>query len=153
MQLSHLQQILLNNYQQRFPLVSRPYLQIAEELGVTEIEIVFAFEQLIHAGLISRLGAVIKPNQMGHSCLVAMQIPPAQLITIANMINQYSQVNHNYARDHEWNLWFVIIADNENELNQLLSDIEVKTGFSTMRLPLIKDYFINLGFELNFEYR
>ncbi len=148
MQLTALHKALLNNYQQDFPLSPTPYLEIATALGVTEAEVLAALTELANQRFISRIGLIIPPNQLGVSCLVAMAIPQAQLQTVANVVSSYSEVNHNYEREHAFNLWFVLIANNQQHLQKVLTEIEQKTGFLTMQLPLIADYFINLGFEL-----
>lgn len=148
MQLTALHKVLLNNYQQDFPLSPRPYLEIAATLGVTEAEVLAALTELVNQRFISRIGLIIQPNQLGVSCLVAMAIPDPQLQIVADIVSSYTEVNHNYEREHAFNLWFVLIANNEQHLQNVLTEIEQKTGFLTMRLPLIADYFINLGFEL-----
>lgn len=148
MQLTALHKVLLNNYQQDFPLSPRPYLEIAATLGVTEAEVLAALTELANQRFISRIGLIIQPNQLGVSCLVAMAIPDPQLQIVADIVSSYTEVNHNYEREHAFNLWFVLIANNEQHLQNVLTEIEQKTGFLTMRLPLIADYFINLGFEL-----
>jgi siroheme decarboxylase len=149
MSLNRLQKTLLNDFQQDFPLTPRPYQHIADQLNVTEDEVIHAFNELNADGFISRIGAVISPNRLGVSCLVAMQIPEARLQAVAEMISHYREVNHNYERENRFNLWFVLIADNPQHLSQVLDEIEQKSGFATLRLPLVKDYFINLGFQLD----
>lgn len=148
MQLSPLHKALLNNYQQDFPLSPTPYQDIADSLGVTEAEVLATLNELANERVISRIGLIIPPNQLGVSCLVAMAIPENQLQTVADIVSSYKEVNHNYERDNRFNLWFVLIASHEQHLQQVLSEIEQKTGFLTMQLPLVADYFINLGFEL-----
>lgn len=148
MQLSPLHKALLNNYQQDFPLSPTPYQDIANSLGVTETEVLATLSELASERFISRIGLIIPPNQLGVSCLVAMAIPDAQLKTVADIVSSYKEVNHNYERENRFNLWFVLIANNEQHLQNVLAEIEQKTGFLTMQLPLVADYFINLGFEL-----
>lgn len=148
MQLNPLQKALLNNYQQEFPLSPTPYQDIADSLGVTEAEVLATLTELANQRFISRIGLIIQPNQLGVSCLVAMAIPHEQLQTVADIISSYKEVNHNYERENTFNLWFVLIANNEQHLQSVLREIEQKTGFLTMQLPLVADYFINLGFEL-----
>ncbi len=148
MSFSPLHKALLNNYQQDFPLSPTPYQDIAAHLGVTEADVLQAFSELSEQRFISRIGLIIPPNQLGVSCLVAMAIPAEQLQTVADIINSYKEVNHNYERENRFNLWFVLIAGNNEHLQTVLSEIEQKSGFSTMQLPLVQDYFINLGFEL-----
>jgi DNA-binding Lrp family transcriptional regulator len=92
---------------------------------------------------------VIAPNSIGSSALVAMAVPEADLARVAEMISEYPEVNHNYERENRFNIWFVAVADDEHQLQQVIADIETKTGYSAMLLPMLADYFINLGFELN----
>ncbi len=147
--LNNLHKQLLNDYQQDFPISPQPFLEIAGKLGVSEDFIIKAFSLLQEQSLISRIGPIIQPNHIGTSSLVAMTIPAEQLESCAEIINQFSEVNHNYERDHAFNLWFVIIASDQNNLTDILSSIEKKTGFATFKFPLLEDYFINLGFQLD----
>ena len=148
MQLNSLQKALLNNYQQDFPLSPTPYQDIADALGVDEADVLATLNELANERVISRIGLIIPPNQLGVSCLVAMAIPENQLQTVADIVSSYKEVNHNYERENRFNLWFVLIANNEQHLQKVLAEIEQKSGFLTMQLPLVADYFINLGFEL-----
>jgi len=147
-QLSDLHKQLLNNYQHHFPLSATPYQDIAKTLNVSEAEVLTAFQELTEAKLISRIGAVISPNKIGCSTLAAMLIPPEQLLEIAEILNNYAEINHNYEREHDYNLWFVIIANDKNHLQRLITDIEQQTGFAVMILPLLEEYYIDLGFQL-----
>lgn len=147
--LAPLHKHLLNDYQQDFPLSPTPYRDIAEQLGVTEDEVLAAFQSLSEQQMISRIGPVIAPNSIGSSALVAMAVPEQDLSRVAELVSEYSEVNHNYERENRFNLWFVAVADNEALLQKVIADIENKTGYPVMLLPMLADYFINLGFELN----
>jgi len=149
--LTLLQKQLLNNFQQEFPISLTPYLDIANALGVTEDTVLSAFNELRQNNLISRIGPVIQPNHIGLSTLVAMSIPNEQLFSIANIVSHFPEVNHNYQREHHFNLWFVLIATDQSHLNSVLSEIELQTSFKTMQLPLLEAYYINLGFQLDLE--
>lgn len=147
--LSPLDKQLLNNYQQEFPLTATPYQTIAEQLGVSEDEVLMGFQHLYQQNCISRIGPVIAPNSIGASALVAMAIPETDLQRVADLISAYPNVNHNYERENRFNLWFVLMADDAMQLEALVSEIEQQTGYSAMLLPMLADYYINLGFELN----
>ncbi len=147
--LSALHKQLLNNYQQDFPLSLTPYLDIANQLGVAESEVLAAFQTLAAEKLISRIGPVIAPNRLGSSALAAMAVPESELARVAGQISRYREVNHNYERENRFNLWFVLIANDEQHLQTVVEDIELTTGFKTMLLPMLADFYINLGFELN----
>ncbi len=147
--LAPLHKHLLNDYQQDFPLSPTPYRDIAEQLGVSEDDVLAAFRSLSEQHMISRIGPVIAPNSIGSSALVAMAVPEADLARVAELVSEYPEVNHNYERENRFNLWFVAVADDEAQLQQVIADIESETGYSAMLLPMLADYFINLGFDLN----
>lgn len=140
---------LLNDFQRDFPLIERPYLEIANKLGVSEDEVLSALSELRDNQLISRIGPIIPPNQIGVSMLVAMAVPEPELQRVADIISRCPEVNHNYEREHRFNLWFVAVAATAEHLVRVLDAIEKETGYPTQRLPLLKDFFIDLGFRLD----
>ena len=148
LQFSELEKHLLNDYQQALPTSLTPYADMAERYGVSEQTVLNSLKHLQQIGVISRVGAVFKANSVGTSTLCAMAIPPEQLIRIADIVSSYQAVNHNYEREHQYNLWFVLTSQNQTELEQVISDIEQQTGYLVLNLPMIKDYYINLGFKL-----
>jgi DNA-binding Lrp family transcriptional regulator len=143
-----LQQRLLNDYQQGLPLSPTPFAEIAAQLGVCEQEVIDNLEQLQQRGAISRVGPVFRTHSIGASTLAAMSVPPAQLETVAALVNGFAEVNHNYEREHELNLWFVATAPDEEHLAQTLQRIERQCGHEVLALPMLEDYHIDLGFEL-----
>ena len=140
---------LLNDFQHDFPLTERPFQTIAESLGVTEEEVLSAFNALNDQHFISRIGPVIPPNHIGVSTLVAMAVPENELQAVADKISAYEEVNHNYEREHRFNLWFVLIASDDRHLQAVIRTIEQETTYKTMQLPLLDDFFIDLGFKLD----
>lgn len=139
---------LLNNYQRGFPLCSRPYAELAQQLQISESEVLQRLLQLKQAGSISRIGPVFRPNSIGVSTLAALAVAPDQLEQVATLVNAYPQVNHNYQREHRYNLWFVATADEPARLANTLEQIRSETGCAMLDLPLVKDYYIDLGFDL-----
>lgn len=143
-----LQRALLNNFQQGFPLTSRPYAELAEQLGVSEQEVIATLKSLQENKTISRVGPVFRVGSVGTSTLAAMAVPEDKLDEVAALVSEYEAVNHNYEREHEFNLWFVATAPDEQALQHTLLDIEQRTGLQVMYLPMLEDYHIDLGFEL-----
>jgi len=146
--ITNLEKHLLNDFQHGFPLVSRPFKEIARKFDTTEEVIIGMLTQLQKRGFISRVGAVFRANSIGASTLAAMAVPTDRLEEVATMINSYSEVNHNYQREHHFNLWFVLTASDEQVLNAILDDIEQRSGIAVMYLPMLEDYHIDLGFDL-----
>lgn len=146
--LGTLERRLLNEFQHNFPLVPNPYAEIAKRLGTDEQSVLQALEVLQRTGAVSRVGAVFQTHRVGASTLAAMAVPDEQLEEVAELVSGYTEVNHNYEREHRFNLWFVATAADEKQLVAVLEDIEQRTGIAVMALPMLEDYHINLGFEL-----
>ena len=145
---SALEKRILNNFQHDLPLSATPFADIAAQLGVSEDEVLGTISQLQHDGVISRVGPVFRPNRIGVSTLAAMSIPAEKLECVARIISAFSEVNHNYERDHAFNLWFVVTASSDEHLDIVLQEIEQHAEYPLMSLPMLDDYFIDLGFNL-----
>jgi DNA-binding Lrp family transcriptional regulator len=147
-QFSNLEQRLLNEFQQGMPLTSTPYADIARQLGVYETTVLETLKRLQTEGVVSRVGAVFRPNRIGASTLAAIAVPTEELEDVAAMVNEFVEVNHNYEREHRFNLWFVVVAEDEDRLEAVLAEIEERCGYPVLDLPLLNEYFIDLGFDL-----
>jgi DNA-binding Lrp family transcriptional regulator len=160
LKLSLLQQEIINNFQKDFPLCSQPFQAIAQmlsnevlsdnQLNCNEQQIISAIEALNQLGVLSRVGPVFDHKKAGASTLAAIAAPPEQLDKIAGIVNQFEQVNHNYAREHDYNLWFVVTASDPMALAETLQEIELLTGLPILVLPMEASYHIDLGFKINF---
>lgn len=139
---------LLNDFQRGFPLAPAPFDVISHKLGLDVNEVLDTLRRLVHEGTVSRVGAVFRPNRIGVSTLAAMAVPEDRLAAVAQRVNAHAEVNHNYEREHHFNLWFVATAANAAHLDRVLRDIEQETGCPVMRLPMVQDYHIDLGFDL-----
>ena len=146
-----LEKRLLNNFQRDLPLSSTPFVTMAEELGVTEEEVIGGLRALTERGAVSRVGPVFRPQRCGASSLVAMAVPEDRLEAVAELVNNYPEVNHNYEREHRFNLWFVLTASTQDRLQAVLNDIEQSTGLATLPLPMLAEYHIDLGFPLQWD--
>jgi DNA-binding Lrp family transcriptional regulator len=147
-ELSKLEKRLLNEFQRGFPLSHAPYADIAYDLDVHEADVIECLRSLRDRGLLSRIGPVLAPKRIGASTLAAMSVPEAALERIADLVNGFAEVNHNYEREHDINLWFVVTAPNEIRLRQVLKEIETCAGYRVYNLPMLESYHIDLGFPL-----
>ena len=139
---------LLNEFQRDFPLCPAPFAELAARLGVAERVVLRTLERLRHEGKISRVGAVFAPKRLGASTLAAMAVPAEQLAGVAEAVNRFAEVNHNYEREHRFNLWFVVTAASEGRLQATLGAIEKAAGHSLIALPMVEEYHIDLAFPL-----
>ena len=139
---------LLNAWQRDFPLVPRPFGEIALRSGRSEHDVLEEFRLSQASGVIDRVGPVFRPNTVGASMLAAIAVPRERLKAVAAIVERERGVNHNYERDHSYNLWFVVTGASEAEVDLTLSRIEEAAGLPVLRLPLLEEYHIDLGFDL-----
>ncbi len=149
--LSELEKRLLDAYQHGFPLTPNPYGDIARELGSDEQTVIATRRRLKDRGLISRIGAVVTPHKAGWSTLAAMAVPPDRLEAVAALVSDFTEVNHNYEREHRLNLWFVVIGPDVAHVRSVLRDIEARTGLTVLDLPLVEAFRLDLGFSLQWD--
>ncbi len=139
---------LLNDFQRGLPLVAEPFAEIAGRLACRQDEILAVLDRLQRRGAISRVGAVFAPWRVGVSTLAAVAVPPERLEAIAAQVSARREINHNYQRDHHYNLWFVATAADEAALAAALDGIAADSGCRVLSLPLVEQFHIDLGFDL-----
>ena len=141
---------IINRIQGNFPLTSEPYKQLARELELSEEELLNRLKMLKEEGIIRRLGAVFDSQKLGFcSTLVAMQVPDDKIEETAEVVNAYPGVTHNYLRDAEYNMWFALIAESPQRIEQILEEIRQKTGVEKIRnLPALELFKIKVNFQI-----
>ncbi len=137
---------IVDGFQSGFPIEERPFRAVGDAVGVDEAEALTRVERLYDDGIFRRFGPVLNPPVIGSSTLAAVSVPDERFDQVAAVINDYRQVNHNYRRDHEWNMWFVVTAGSRERRDEILSEIEARTGLSVLNLPMLTDFYINLEF-------
>lgn len=142
---------LLNDFQRDFPLMPAPFRELAERLDCGEEEVIARLGRLRNEGSVSRVGAVFAPRRVGASTLAALAVPPERLEAVAQRVSAQPEVNHNYEREHAWNLWFVATAEDGPALARCLRRIRRETGCPIVALPLEVEYHIDLGFDLRLQ--
>ncbi len=139
---------LLDRWQRGFPLLERPYAVLAADIGIGEPEALAELRRLLDAGVISRVGATLRPNTAGASLLAAMCVAADRLDAVADIVNAEPGVNHNYEREHAFNLWFVVTGADRAATAAALDRIRAGSGLDVLELPLERSYHIDLGFPL-----
>ena len=141
---------ILNRIQSDFPIASRPFEAVAQELGLSEAHVIERVRALKAQGIIRRIGANFVPGKVGFvSTLCAAQVPEDRLEHFAQVVNRYPGVTHNYQRDNAFNVWFTFIARSREQIENSLASIAKETGVETiLNLPATKVFKIRAQFEL-----
>ncbi len=141
---------LLNLIQCKFPLEARPFLKLANELDITEEQVIEIVKNLKNNGYIKRLGGIFDSKKLGYySTLCAIKVPLDRIPEVAKIINDYAGVTHNYMRDHSYNMWFTVIAASVEAVKEFLGYIKTKTGIEDIiELPAVNLFKISVNFNL-----
>jgi DNA-binding Lrp family transcriptional regulator len=143
-----LRRAMLDDWQRDFPLVPAPFAHVAATLGTSEAAVLHEFGRLQREGSVSRIGAVWGAGAGGAGMLCALAVPAARLVDVAAMVSAEPGVNHNYEREHDWNLWFVVTGHDRDAVAATVDRLEVRSGLRALRLPMRRAYRIDLGFDL-----
>ena len=141
---------ILNRIQSDFPITPRPYLTIADELNLTEAEVLDRISRLKQTGIIRRIGGNFVPAKLGYvSTLCAAKVPEDKIERFADVVNRFPGVTHNYLRENSFNVWFTFIAPSMEEIEQNLEDIEQETGIKEiLNLPATRVFKIKAQFDV-----
>lgn len=139
---------LLNDWQRDFPLVDEPFAEIGRRYGIDEDEVLAGYRAHADSGALSRIGGVWAAGAGGAALLCAMRVPQERLPEVAQLVSAHPGVNHNYEREHAFNLWFVITGRDAAAVERGVAALERASGLRAMRLPMQRVYRIDLGFDL-----
>ncbi len=149
-QLDEVGKKLLNEIQWVFPLVDRPYLEIAKKHGVSEQDAMRRITALKKMGIIRQINAIFDTRRLGYkSALVAFSVKPDRLDQVADFINEHPGVSHNYERNHEYNMWFTLAVPPGTDMKNDLDRMAALDGVIKYRvLPTLKLYKIGVRLDM-----
>jgi len=141
---------ILNRIQSDFPIDPRPYRVLADELSLSEEELLTRLKRLKEEGIIRRIGGNFVPEKLGFvSTLCAASVPKEKLASFTDTVNRYPGVTHNYRRDNRYNIWFTFIAPSRDDIRRHLAAIAEETGITDiLDLPAARVYKIKAQFDL-----
>ena len=150
MKLDAVDKSIINRIQSDFPIESRPYLAIANELGLMEDQVIDRVTALRSEGVIRRIGGNFVPHKVGYvSTLCAARVPENRMDLFTQTVNRYPGVTHNYQRDNEFNVWFTFIAPSMAQIEKNLETISRETGITQIiNLPATRVFKIKAQFDL-----
>ncbi|RLU02917.1 MAG: Lrp/AsnC family transcriptional regulator [Ketobacter sp.] len=138
---------IINRLQDGMPVCDEPYLHIANELAISEADLLQRLQAMLDNKILSRFGPMFHAERLGGGlALAAMRIPEEEFDQVAAQVNQLPEIAHNYERNHEFNMWFVIATEQLDDINAVVSRIENLTGFPVYNMPKIEEYYVGLRF-------
>ncbi|MFC7096860.1 Lrp/AsnC family transcriptional regulator [Halobaculum marinum] len=154
--LSTLERAVINAFQGGFPVVEHPWEPAAAALTERGVDVdaetlLATVRDLDERGVLSRFGALVNAEEIGGTAtLVAMHAPEERYEAVAETVNDFREVAHNYEREHpHLNMWFVVSVADEAEVARVLADIEDATGQETYNLPKQEEFHVGAKFLLD----
>lgn len=139
---------IVNRLQDGLPVVDRPYAAVAQELGVSERALLDRLQKLLERGVLSRFGPMYHAERLGGGLtLAAMAVPEGCFERVAETVNAFPEVAHNYAREHALNMWFVLASERSERIPETIREIEAATGLTVYDLPKRREFYVGLRFE------
>ena len=143
-----MQDTLLYQMQNTFPMTERPFKAIADELNTTEAEVLATVQRLKDENIIRQTSAIFDTKRLGYtSSLVAFKVAEPAIDRAAEIINAHPGVSHNYLRNHDYNIWFTmaVTPDSTLGLERTIAILQEQTGAEdAIILPTIKMFKISV---------
>lgn len=141
---------LLNLLQGNIPICSHPFAAMAEGLGTNENFVLARLRELQKSGYLRRIGTFFDSSSLGYQgTLVALEVEPSEIKSVAEAVNRYPGTTHNYEREGRYNLWFTLLTPNPEREKKILAEIRSLNGVEDMiKLKANKKYKVNVQFKL-----
>jgi DNA-binding Lrp family transcriptional regulator len=140
----------INRYQGGFPLTELPFAPVADQLGISSSELISLILNLLDEGLLSRFGPLYDAASMGGSItLAALSVPVERYDEVAEIVNGLPEVAHNYEREHQLNMWFVIATETPEILQASLDHIEQNVNLPVYNFPKLQTFYLGLWLRLD----
>ena len=147
-ELSTLDRQILATLQGDFPVCEQPYAEAAARLGIDEATLLQRLQQLLADKVLTRFGPMFQIEEMGGAfVLAALAAPESRYDEVAGLVNALPQVAHNYRREHELNMWFVLATETKAGIAEAIARIEQDTGLPVYAFPKEREYFVEMKLE------
>ncbi len=148
-QLDAIDKNILNTIQLDFFMDVHPFEELSDRLGISEEELLQRLRRLTDEGALRRIAPIINTKKTGGvSTLVAINVPDSQIDEIAQRINEYPEVSHNYLRHADYNIWFTLSAPSRKHLDLIIDTLKNETGYPIIDLPTIRLFKIGVKFDV-----
>lgn len=136
---------LINHLHGGFPLCAQPYAEVGQALGLSEQDVIGRLDRLLHEGWLTRFGPLFQIEAAGGQFILAALTAPADRFEeVTQIVNTQTEVAHNYKREHELNMWFVVGAETPAQAQAVCERIEALTGLTVWAFPKEREFFVEL---------
>ncbi|UCV20251.1 Lrp/AsnC family transcriptional regulator [Ferribacterium limneticum] len=147
-ELSTVDRKILAKLQGDFPICERPYAEAAEQIGISEEELLQRVQELLADKVLTRFGPMFQIEEMGGAfVLAALAAPEERYDEVTALVNELPAVAHNYRREHVLNMWFVLATETKAGIAEAIARIERDTGLAVYAFPKEREFFVEMKLE------
>ncbi len=138
--LTELEKKVIASVQGDIAITEQPFLDIAEQLGITEDALLETLESLCKRGVIRRLGATLRHQKSGFEAnvMVAWQVDEEQIEAVGEKMASFRQVSHCYRRNPvegwPYNLYTMVHAKDETSCREIVRKLSAETSVEAYAL-------------------
>lgn len=138
--LTTLEKKIIASLQGNIPVTSRPFLELAEEIGISEDTYIEVVRNLNERGIIRRFGATLKHQNSGFkaNAMVAWRVDEDQVQDVGRIMASFQEVTHCYRRDPAptwpYNLYTMVHGPDEESCHAIADRISEATGVKEFSL-------------------
>lgn len=149
MSLDQVDRKIINTLQGGFPVCDHSFQVAAKDIGITEADLIARIDKMLKERVLTRFGPLYHAERLGGGLtLAAMRIPEDEFERVADIVNGFPEVAHNYERDDAFNMWFVLATDTPERIQDVLNEIEQTSGYPVYNMPKEHEFFVGLRFEV-----
>jgi DNA-binding Lrp family transcriptional regulator len=136
--LTELEKKIIASLQQDMAVAERPYLDIAQNLGISEAQLLKKLKGLCKKEVIRRFGATLRHQRTGFTAnaMVAWMVEEDRIEAVGQKMAAFHQVSHCYrrnpSRDWPYNLYTMVHASDEQSCHETARKMSEATS--------VKDY-------------
>jgi DNA-binding Lrp family transcriptional regulator len=141
MKLDEADKQILTLLQDDFPLVSRPFLEASENLGIPEDEIIERVKKMMESGVIRRFSAAIRHRKLGITAnpMLAFKVPAERVGEVGEKLSAFDEVTHCYERPTvpgkwEYNVFAMVHGYDRGEVEETVEKIAEEIGVEDFEL-------------------
>ena len=147
MPLDDIDRSIINSLQGDFPIADHPYQIIADKLNISVDDLLQRLKTLLENKTLTRFGPMYDIQELGGSfSLCAIQVPEERFEEVTQIVNSFVEVAHNYKRDHQFNMWYVLATEKPEQIDQINQKIAQQCQLKVYNMPKLQEFFVGLHF-------
>lgn len=140
-----LDRTIVDALQDGIAVCDRPFAALAGSLSISEQALLARIQRMLDEGVLTRFGPMYQAERLGGALtLCAMKVPEARFEEVTDIVNGFTEVAHNYRREHAFNMWFVLATETPQGIETTLAAIEEATGYEVFNMPKLQEFYVQL---------